>query len=213
MAHPIYKTSDGKRVPSVTTVLGKFKDPGGLLYWAWNEGMEGRDFRQTREEAADAGTVAHEMVEAYLLKRDPDLAGFSPEVLEKGSAAFDNYLRWAEHSDLEVVATETSMVSESMRTGGTPDAIGVVNGELCVLDWKTSKSIYPEYLVQVAAYGAIWDENNPKDPITGGYHILRFDRDHGDFSHSYYRDLSSALEMFEHLRRCYDLVAELKKRA
>lgn len=207
-----YRTADGKRVPSVTTVLGKFKDPGALMWWAWNEGMEGRDFRQTRDDAASAGSVAHEMVEAHLCNRAPDLNGFSGEILEKGNYAFQNFLRWAEGSKLEIVATETSLVSEDLRTGGTPDAIGLVNDELCVLDWKTSKNVYAEYLCQVAAYGYLWEENNPKDLITGGYHIIRFDRDEGDFAHSYFRDLADGLEMFKHLRAAYDLVANLKKR-
>ena len=27
---------DGKRVPSVTTIIGRFKESGALLRWAWN---------------------------------------------------------------------------------------------------------------------------------------------------------------------------------
>ena len=36
--HPIggYKV-DGVKVPGVTTILGRFKDSGGLLYWAFEQ--------------------------------------------------------------------------------------------------------------------------------------------------------------------------------
>ena len=39
MAHPKggYKL-DGKRVPGTTTIIGRFKDSGGLLYWAFEQG-------------------------------------------------------------------------------------------------------------------------------------------------------------------------------
>lgn len=30
-----YYTRDGKRVPGVTTILGKFKESGGLIHWSW----------------------------------------------------------------------------------------------------------------------------------------------------------------------------------
>ena len=61
-----YYLSDGSRVPSVTTVIGRFKDAGGLIHWAWKEGSEGRDYRETRDAAASVGTFAHAMVNAHI---------------------------------------------------------------------------------------------------------------------------------------------------
>ena len=54
-----YKLADGTKVPGVTTVIGKLKDAGPLMYWAWQQGVEGKDFRETRDAAASAGTVVH----------------------------------------------------------------------------------------------------------------------------------------------------------
>ena len=34
-----YKAADGKKIPSVTTVL-KIKDPGALINWAYKQGRE-----------------------------------------------------------------------------------------------------------------------------------------------------------------------------
>jgi hypothetical protein len=41
----IYKTKDGLRVPGVTTVIGGNLgwNKQALMYWAWNEGIEGRN--------------------------------------------------------------------------------------------------------------------------------------------------------------------------
>jgi hypothetical protein len=105
------------------------------------------------------------------------------------------------------------LVSEVYQFGGTPDAIGRVNGELCLLDWKTSNSVYSDYLLQLAAYRVLWEEINPDRPLMGGFHLLRFSKEHGDFAHHFYRDLSEAWEMFAHHRAAYGLDAALRKRA
>jgi hypothetical protein len=41
---------------------------------------------------------------------------------------------------------------------GTLDLIGILNGTLVVLDWKTSSGIYPEMALQLAAYAAAYFE-------------------------------------------------------
>ena len=58
-----YFNKAGQRLPSVTTIISRFKESGGLIHWAWNLGREGQDYRQVRDEAADAGTLAHAMIE------------------------------------------------------------------------------------------------------------------------------------------------------
>src|SRR5262245_51951473 len=66
MVSHIYRNKMGRRLPSVTTILSRFKDSGALIHWAWSEGIEGRDYRETRSKAAVAGSLAHQMVEARL---------------------------------------------------------------------------------------------------------------------------------------------------
>ena len=38
----IYKDHRGNRLPSVTTIIGRFKESGGLLYWANQQGLKAR---------------------------------------------------------------------------------------------------------------------------------------------------------------------------
>ncbi len=61
MPHPKggYKTQDGKRAPGVTTIIGRFKDSGGLLWWAFEQGKaaergEINSLYDKRDEAGDA---------------------------------------------------------------------------------------------------------------------------------------------------------------
>ena len=220
MPHPKggYRNASGKRVPGVTTIIGRFKDSGGLLWWAFEQGKcaergEIDSLYDKRDAAGDAGTLAHELVEAHINKLPlPD----GPDN-EKGHQAwqgYQNYIRWAEDNRIRVISQEIGMVSEEHQFGGCPDALGVDSrGLLCLLDWKTSNGVYQDYLIQIAAYRQLWEENNPMEPIEGGFHLLRFSKEHADFSHHYWSNLDEAWEQFKLFRAAYDIDKVLKKRA
>lgn len=206
-----YFLADGEtRVPSVTTIIGRFKESGGLIHWAWNLGKEGKDYREVRDKAADAGTMAHAAVDAWVRGKEPEFAG-DPDICEKAQRAYGAFLDWAQQTNLRVTHSEVPLVSERHRYGGTFDALLVQNSR-AMGDWKSSNACYPEYLIQVAAYGHLWEENHPDEPITGGFHLLRFDKDHGDYHHHWWAELDRAWDAFLHLRELYDIDKELKKR-
>lgn len=220
-----YHLKDGTRVPGTTTIIGRWKDSGGLIMWAYKQGREHEALAQrvrhkelpeatkvpsrlyeVVEEAADIGTEAHGLVEAHI--NGDDLPAASPTAMD----AFNAYLSWEAQSKLEIVEQEMQLVSEEYRFGGTPDAIGRIGNELCLVDWKTSNSVYSDYLIQLAAYKHLWEENHPDRPLTGGFHLCRFAKEHGDFAHHYYPNLDEAWRAFELMRELYDIDAQLKKR-
>jgi hypothetical protein len=211
MAYHVYKLADGTRVPSVTTVLGRFKDAGPLMYWAWQCGVDGKDFRKVRDEAADAGTLAHAAVEAWVKRQDFVFTG-EPSVVERAQKAFGAFLEWADQTKLTVDKTELPLISERFKFGGTFDAI-LLGTKRAMGDWKSSNGVYGEYLAQLAAYGQLWKENFPDQPIEGGFHLLRFDKTHGDFTHKWWGELEAGWEYFLRLREAYEFDKELKARA
>lgn len=223
MPHPKggYKLADGTKVPGVTTILGRWKDAGGLIFWAWDQGRNGLDFRETRDKAAEAGTMAHALVEYHITgKSDQEIAALIAEekvakpILEKAYVAYQNYLNWEHTTKLTVVKTEMSLVSEKHKFGGTFDGIAVVevDGVRSLADWKTG-GIYTEALIQCAAYKGLWEEHFPDQPIEGGYHIVSFSREAGDFTHKYFTNLDDGWEQFLLLRQAFDIDKRLKKRA
>lgn len=213
MAYQTYKNQSGKRVPSVTTILSRFKDSGGLLYWANAQGREGKTLDEARKTAATAGTVAHDWVEDYINGRELRTPDASREICDLARAAFDVFLKWKENTKLEVKYTEVALVSEEHQFGGRLDAIGLVGNELVLVDWKTSNSVYADYLYQLAAYGVLWTENYPEHKLVGGYHLLRFAKEQGDFAHHYYGNLDDEAETFLKMRELYDRVKKTEKRA
>lgn len=214
--HQPYRLADGSKAVSVTTVLSRFKEAGGLIHWAWQLGLDGIDYREARDTAAGIGTLAHDAVEAFIKGRDeqfnwlkdPDLSG---EDIKRSQQSYGNFLDWAGTNGLEVRETEVPMVCEHYRYGGRPDAI-LVKNKLALGDWKTSNGVYVEYLLQLAAYKHLWDDYHPDEPLEGGFYLLRFSKDFGDFSERHWSELDSAWEAFKLMRPLYDLMNELKKR-
>ena len=209
-----YYLADGKTiVPSVTTVLSRFKESGGLIYWAWQQGRDGKDFREERDKAAEAGSLAHALVEAHLRGEDVALveSGATSEVKMQAQRSFANFMAFQERTGMTIYSLEEPMVSELYHTGGTADAILQIEGKLAIGDWKTG-GLYVDHLLQVAAYKEIYEETHPGVKLDGGYHLLRFSRESGDFTHHYFSELDAAWGMFLYLRRAYELDRQLKKR-
>jgi len=218
MPHPKggYRNKAGKKVPSVTTITNRFKDSGGLLWWAFEQGKaaergEIESLYDKRDEAAEAGKLAHALAEAYLKgKKLPDIP--DDKIGEQARQGFKNFIRWFSMSKLEVAYTEVELVSEEYQYGGCNDLVFQSDLGLAIGDIKTSGGIYVGYLVQIAAYAHLWNEKHPEAPLTGGFHLCRFSKEDADFAHHFWTDLSDAWEMFKLLRKAYDLDKKLKKR-
>ncbi len=222
MPHQIYKTKDGKRVPSVTTITKLYGDSGGLLYWANQQGLDGNTLEDARQATATPGSMIHERVDYHIRNEawvpetwEPKFS--TPELYRDAKAkvarGFDNFLRWESMTQMKLIAGEIALVSEEHRYGGCLDAIMTRDG-VALADWKTgtSGSIYADFLYQVAGYGILWNENFLDKPITAGYHIIRFNRDYADFSHWHFAELDDARRGFLLLREMYEINKRVKKR-
>jgi len=211
-----YFNEAGKKVPGTTGIIGRFKDSGALIYWAYNRGKEGLELYESRDKAAELGTIAHEMVEAYI----GGTGTWTPvpkDITEKDryqlESAIDAFEEWFLGNKFEIVEQEIQLVSETYQFGGTPDAIARDGkGRLVLLDWKTSDSVYSDHLVQLGAYRLLWNETHPDNQLTGGSHLCRFAKTNGDFAHHFFPDLADAERQFVLFREAYDLDKLLKKR-
>ena len=96
-----YKLKDGRVVPGTTTICGRWKESGGLLFWAFQQGKSGaRTLYESRDEAADVGTYIHALVEWHIngelgLPPEPD-SSLDKGGLAQGRQSYANFLRWDE---------------------------------------------------------------------------------------------------------------------
>lgn len=182
----VYKNADGKRIPSVTTILSRSKDSGGLIAWANTLGLEGKTLEEGRKGAADVGSCVHDMIEAHFhgLPVEAPRGQYGAQGVDLAAVdeAFAGFLRWRDESKLTVIATEIPLVTPGY--GGTVDAMARdVDGRLWVLDWKTSASVYVDMLAQIAAYAWLWETQRGERPHGG--RILRVSKAGSVAEHRY----------------------------
>jgi hypothetical protein len=170
--HTVYKAADGSRLPSVTTVLSELAKPA-LIGWAWGLGIKGIDYRTFRDDLAEVGTLAHKMILAHLKKETLVPDEYSKETIDRAETAFLKYLEWEGQHAIEPQIIEEPFVSEVHGFGGTPDFLGMMDGKLTLIDFKTSKAIYDDFFYQLAAYAILHEE---RGSIPENYRILRIGR-------------------------------------
>lgn len=178
--HTVYKTSQGKRVPSVTTILNVIAKPN-LIKWANGLGLQGIDSEKYKTETARAGTLGHQLIQEYMGGPGyaPDLKQFTGDQIESAEVSLKNYRQWCMNRTITPLNMELYLVSDTMMFGGTLDLYADIDGKKWLVDFKTGKGIYPEYEVQVAAYRYLLEEHEMK---VDGARILRMGReDEGGF--------------------------------
>ena len=138
--------------PSATTILNAYPQSAHLTKWiaeqGWNEAQE------IKSAAGVRGTRVHTGIEALLggaLLRKPD---FSLDEFFR----LTTFVRWYEAYKPEIIALEMPVFSKKGGYAGRLDCIARVNGQVMILDWKTSSSIHENFPLQFAAYATAIEE-------------------------------------------------------
>lgn len=190
-----YRNSKGEKLSGTTTIIGSNLgwSKQQLMYWAWNQGKLGKDFRETKERAGDVGTLAHYLIECDIKGIPPDISAIADkEILGLAEIAYLNFLEWKGMANFKVHTTEPHLVSEVYQFGGTPDCIAEIKGKLALFDWK-SGGIYEDVLLQLVAYKALWEENHPNEPLNGGFHLLQINKENASFTHRFWHALPDSI--------------------
>jgi len=199
--HQKYLLSDGTQVPGGSTISKLGDSVEGLIYWAWDLGRQGKDYRKVSKEACDVGTLAHFMIEAYLNSFVCDLSDYEQELIDKALVSYAKFTDWWETQDLPWVATEIQLVHNAARYGGTIDLVAKNSkGDHVLLDFKTSKKISESYWRQVAGYASLWDENHEHkaDLRIKDHAIVRIGKEEeGDFEVVWKSDLLKEWIVFQ----------------
>lgn len=216
-----YRNKAGDKLPGVTTICGLLAKPA-LIPWAYKSGreherleMQGKPapkhLYDVVDKAAEIGTLAHACCE-QLIKGGPAVE-IPDDCKEKVGKAVQAFQDWRSQAGVAFAAVEVPLVSETYQYGGTLDFICEIQGRLCLGDFKTSGGVYPEMLLQLAAYQQLWNENFPNRPLCEEAYILRMSKETADFAWHKYTDLTVELETFLRLRLVYEAMNAIKRRA
>jgi len=186
--HQKYLTIDGEEVPGGSTICKIGDSPEPLIAWAWKLGTEGKDYRRERDKAADIGTIAHFMVECYLNGQVADLSDYTEDECAKALICYDKFMNFWEENKFTKVATEAQLVHPEHRFGGTIDLVAHdPDGNMILLDVKTSKRINDSYIRQIAGYTLLWDYASEASISKWG--IIRIGKkEEGDFEVKFYNE-------------------------
>ena len=122
----------------------------------WRKKVGEKKANDITRKATARGTDMHTMTEHYLLNED------LPKVAPMGDMLFKIAKPTLNKID-NIHALEGSLYSKELGVAGTVDCIAEYDGELSVIDFKTSKAPKPRdwidgYFVQAAAYACMYYE-------------------------------------------------------
>lgn len=193
----------GKKVPSVTTIIGRFKNATGLIIWSNKLGLQGINYFDELNKAAEAGTSLHDLAELHIKGEEYQLPD-DPTVRH----CFNQFLEWWNNTNYKVTWTEKQMGSKKLEVGGCPDLL--VDGKV-LIDFKTSKAIYSDMIIQLSAYAELIRESEGIE-IDKAI-IVRFPKEDDDTEIKEFskEDLAVGLKQFKLLRKAFDIDKDLNK--
>lgn len=148
-----YQLADDKYYPSITTVLGNTLEPEkAQALENWRNWMGAAKADKVRDDAAQRGTNTHLMLERYLRGEDPRAQDFP----DAHSRIF-NSLKFELQKINTVLGQEVVLYSDLLRVAGRCDLVAEHDGELAIVDYKTSSRVKSkdeigDYWLQAAFY-------------------------------------------------------------
>ena len=151
-----YYHCDGRKYPSITTVLSELKKDS-LIDWRKRVGEE--EANKISTQAARRGTFVHDLCELYLNNEEHYLKGQLPNIVE----SFLPMKPILDGNIDNIYAQEVAMYSDLLKVAGRCDCIAEWDGVPSVIDFKTSLknkrySWITNYFTQVTAYSIMWEE-------------------------------------------------------
>ena len=110
-----------------------------------------------RDNAADLGSAVHRLAEDHSRQREIT-------VTEEQAPFIAAYRRFLDDYRPDFKSLERMVFSETHGYGGTFDWIAKIDGQLTLGDTKTSKAVYPETALQLAALGHADFIGMPENP-------------------------------------------------
>ena len=152
----LYLAPNGEHYPSVTTVLSEYNKKE-IQEWRARVGEE--QANKISRQATTRGTSVHKVIEKYL--KNEDISKY--EMLPNVKSLFYRMKEELDKKVNNIHCLEDKLYSHTLKLAGTVDCISEYNGELSVIDFKTSvrlkkKENIGNYFMQGAAYSTMFTE-------------------------------------------------------
>lgn len=168
-----YVTPDGKRYPSVTTVLSILSEDA---IREWRHRVGEKEANRISHHASTRGTAVHSIIENYIDNKEDYAEGQMPLALSN----FKSVKSVLDECIGDVYCQEAPLYSDHLGLAGRVDCVAEFNGKLSIIDFKTSakpkkKEYIENYFIQESAYAIMWEERTGI-PITQLVTIIAVDQ-------------------------------------
>jgi genome maintenance exonuclease 1 len=152
-----YVVTGAEKFPSVTTVLDKTADKTYLDEWRKNVGE--KQANKISEQAKNRGTALHFMCERYVTNVPFNIKDEAPS----NAACFIQIKKALDKWAGPIHAVEATLYSRRLKVAGSTDLVAIWDGELAIVDYKTSTKIKKEewildYILQSSMYAYMYWE-------------------------------------------------------
>ena len=139
---------ENKKLVSITSVISHYSKE---KFAKWRKRVGEEEANRITKRATSRGTDTHTLIESYLLNEELSEVQPISEMLFKLAKPTLNRIN-------NIHCLESSLYSEILGVAGSVDTIGEFDGELAVIDYKTSAKPKPRewiegYFVQTMFYG------------------------------------------------------------
>ena len=132
----LYNLRNGEWVPSITSVTSFYNRQ---IFAKWSERIGVEEANRITKKATARGTDFHEAVEVYMRNKEINWDEFRPAT----QFMFHHAKPYLDKIN-NIHAIERTLYSEYLGLAGRVDCIAEYEGELAVIDFKTSEKIKPE---------------------------------------------------------------------
>ena len=135
-----------------------------------------KEHENKKNKAGNFGTELHKLIEDYI-KKGNEVLLFGNNDLK---VAYGNFIKWAKDNKVKFLEAEKNVYSKKLFIGGIIDIICEIDGQVWLVDLKTSNSgIWPENFAQMAGYQIMLQDMKLYPEITG-YIVLNLKKN-GEF--------------------------------
>lgn len=153
-----YLTPNGHSYPSVTTVLSEYNKKA---IFEWRERVGFEEANKIASKASNRGTKLHTVCEKYLLNEMTDIKiqTMMPDTKE----LFKSLKSHLDENVGDIYSIEQALYSSRLRLAGRVDCIAEWDGQISVIDFKSSTKPKKEehilnYFMQCTAYAIMFEE-------------------------------------------------------
>jgi hypothetical protein len=172
-----FYTNNVKFLPSVTTILEVFPKGYGFTEWLKQVGYNADEIvRKAAEQGSKIHNAIDDFLKGYEITWQDSLSGKINFTAEEWKMLM-RFVEFYTSYEPVVIASEATFISEKLGFAGTLDMVCEINGQLWLIDYKSSNAIHDTHELQISAYAMLWNEvNERKIDHTGILHLKALTR-------------------------------------